>query len=266
MLILPIEKWHAENRLVGPTGEPYDPNSAPAIIDNNYILRSGLEYGRENAHRIGVTVLCGLQAEAADLGDPGEFEQLLSLADMYGSALFGAAAQDKNQGYTNRVESAFMRLGSVGGDILPFNTVVWRDMEGSETLRSLREMETAIQIAGFDFDDMVELDTAGIDTEAALKAKERDFVVGNMHLANHTGWAVIANACDQARQYYDGKDRIQIVVDEDIFDTDAVRKWGALGIAVDLRHYRMEEWPDGAIEQALDIGRVLATGELPPIQ
>src|SRR5688572_20136311 len=107
-LILPIEQWRNGEALVDPTGIMYDPNSPPALIGDDRMLGPAVSFGRENAYRIGVTVLCGMQSEAVDLGPSDEFEVSLNQSDIFGSNSFGLAIVEGTEGYRDRIERAII--------------------------------------------------------------------------------------------------------------------------------------------------------------
>jgi hypothetical protein len=267
-LILPIQQWRNGEALVDPSGSPYDPNLPPALISGDAVLGPAVLFGRENASRIGVTVLCGMQIEAADLGQPGEFEAHLRKADIFGNGSFGLAVEDGTEGYRARIETAFIAEAfAKPRSFQPFNIMDWRGMEQSETRSILERMEAAIDVASDTLAMMRDLDMASLDMGDNVAETALDIIAGRTHLTNHLNWLVVASACDQAKilDQHPGSedtDRIQILIDESPLGVDVVRKFGALGIDAALHQNRREAWPAEVAEQVLDFGSIMATGRI----
>lgn len=252
--ILPIKHWHLGDMLVDPTGASYDPNVPPALISGDETLDSAIEFGQEHASRIGVTVLCGLQTEAADLGEPGEFESHMFNADLYGGNAFAVAQEPGTEEYAARVEDAMINYARP--QLLPFNATTYPN---ATTRNNFAAMGAAVDKGVREFKAAQSTYLRSLGTEPAPEEIGLDAFVGEAHLANHFNWLTVANTCLQVKRAQNLGD-VQVLIDSGTVGYGIARIFGALGIQAELQTMQYDAWPPGMVSEVLDFESALTTG------
>ncbi len=257
--LLPSEQWYTIRpdqgfaEMVDPSGMPYRPDRPPIFIHEDPILGPALEVTAQEACNMRVTVLCGEQQEAADLGAAGAFEALIDDAQLFGDDTRGFRSP-LSDGYTTRMLNVTDQA-KLAGKLQVFNVVdSGADSETKDYALDLQDQSNAAVA------DIAQEEPSGLaDLEMYIK-----FDVATAHVTNAFGWLMVASACRRLRDNLPGDAPAEqhLVLSVNTFQTDIARKFGALGIASRLITPGRERWSEDTTESESFMRALLASGKL----
>ena len=257
--LLPVENWYAVRpdegyaELIDPSGMPYRPDRPPLFIHDDPILGPALEVTPQEASKMRVTVMCGLQQEAADLGGPGEFEALIDDAQLFGDDTRGLRSP-LSDGYTTRMLNVTDKA-ALAGRLRVFNTIMGTD---DDTITYIEKLQGQSNAAA---QSIAETEPQGLtDLEMYIA-----FDVATAHVANALQWTAVAAACNQLRGH--GQESPvagdqHLVLSAHSLWTDIPRKFGTLGIASRLIKADEEHWSEHITDTEPYFRVVLASGKI----